>query len=121
MYPERGGSCRQIMPLALFSWVSRTVPFWLGKSGSVTPNPMNKIIFIPILFLLSACSANQISIKAIPEPEIKTVCSCRSDRYNCADFKTRREAREVYECCMKKVGYDIHRLDRDSDGIACEW
>jgi len=38
-----------------------------------------------------------------------------------ADLKTRREAREKYECCMNKVGYDVHNLDADLDGIACEW
>ena len=81
---------------------------------------MLRLIIIPILFLLTGCSSNQTIVRAIPEPEIKTVCSCRSDRYNCADFKTRREARELYDCCMQKVGYDVHKLDRDSDGIACE-
>ncbi|MCK4540078.1 excalibur calcium-binding domain-containing protein [Candidatus Parcubacteria bacterium] len=53
-------------------------------------------------------------------PNTAIVCSCRSDRYNCNDFKTRREAREKYECCMRKVGYDAHNLDGDSDGVACE-
>ncbi len=33
----------------------------------------------------------------------------------------RWEAREVYECCMKKAGYDVHQLDGDLDGRACEW
>ncbi len=74
-----------------------------------------------ILLILTSCVASQASEQIIPEQKISTVCSCRSDRYNCADFKTRREAREKYECCMRKVGYDVHRLDRDKDGIACEW
>jgi hypothetical protein len=78
------------------------------------------IIIISILLLLTGCSNSQTLVRAIPEPEIKTVCSCRTDRYNCADFKTRREARELYDCCMQKVGHDVHGLDRDSDGIACE-
>jgi hypothetical protein len=78
------------------------------------------IIIIPILFLLAGCSDNQTLVRVISESKIKKVCSCRTDRYNCADFKTRREARELYDCCMRKVGYDVHHLDRDSDGIACE-
>lgn len=82
---------------------------------------MYRLIIIPALLFLTGCATSQASVEIISEPETKTVYSCRSDRYNCTDFKTRREAREMYECCMQKVGYDVHRLDRDSDGIACEW
>ncbi|MCK5062160.1 excalibur calcium-binding domain-containing protein [Candidatus Parcubacteria bacterium] len=78
------------------------------------------IILIPLL-ALTGCAAGQASEQTIPGPKISTVCVCRSDRYNCADFKTRREARDKYECCKQKVGYDVHNLDGDSDGIACEW
>jgi hypothetical protein len=82
---------------------------------------MRRIIVIVITLFLCGCANNKIIVEAVSEPETKTVCSCRTDRYNCTDFKTRREAREIYECCMQKVGFDVHRLDRDSDGIACEW
>ena len=82
---------------------------------------MYRIFLIPVLFLLTGCATSQASVQAVPETKTKTVCSCRSDRYNCADFKTRREAREKHECCMQKVGYDVHNLDSDSDGLACEW
>ena len=82
---------------------------------------MYRIIIIPALLILTGCVTSQASVQTIPEPKIKTVCSCRSDRYNCADFKTRREARGLYECCMRKVGYDVHNLDGDSDGVACEF
>ena len=78
------------------------------------------MILIPLL-ALTDCAVGQASEQIIPESKTVTVCTCRSDRYNCADFKTRREAREKYECCMKKVGYDVHNLDGDSDGVACEW
>ena len=80
---------------------------------------LTTILFI--FLILTGCATSQASEQIILEPKIITTCSCRSDRYNCNDFETRREAREKYECCMRKVGYDIHRLDRDSDGIACEW
>ena len=82
---------------------------------------MFRLIVILILFLvLTGCATSQASEQIILEPKFKTVCSCRSDRYNCNDFKTRREAREKYECCINKVGYDVHNLDGDSDGTACE-
>jgi hypothetical protein len=80
---------------------------------------IHKLITIIAFLFLSGCTSGQSSAPVVMQ-EIITVCSCRTDRYNCADFKTRREARELYECCMKKVGYDVHHLDRDSDGIACE-
>lgn len=52
-------------------------------------------------------------------PSIST-CECESNKYNCPDFKTHAEAQAVYECCLKKVGTDVHRLDQDKDGLACE-
>jgi len=36
--------------------------------------------------------------------------------YNCADFKTQREAQKMFE----KDSKDIYRLDGDKDGVACE-
>ena len=45
---------------------------------------------------------------------------CSYNAYNCSDFETHAEAQEVYDYCMQKVGYDVHRLDRDKDGVACE-
>lgn len=83
---------------------------------------MRKIILLSaILIILSGCSSDKTLLREIPEAKAETICSCEKDSYNCKDFKSRREANEIYECCLKKVGYDVHRLDRDSDGIACEW
>ena len=42
--------------------------------------------------------------------------TCSFDAYNCGDFSTHDEAQSVYEAC----GNDVHRLDRDNDGLACE-
>jgi len=47
--------------------------------------------------------------------------TCSYDAYNCPDFSGHVQAQKVYECCLRKVGYDVHRLDRDKDGLACEW
>lgn len=35
--------------------------------------------------------------------------------YNCSDFKTQEEAQKVFE----QNSEDIHRLDGNKDGIAC--
>ena len=47
-------------------------------------------------------------------------CDCSGNIYNCSDFSTQSEAQRCYEYCLEQKGYDVHRLDRDKDGIACE-
>lgn len=46
--------------------------------------------------------------------------SCVLDLYNCSDFSTHEQAQSMYEKCLNEIGYDIHRLDGDNDGAACE-
>ncbi len=45
--------------------------------------------------------------------------SCSANTYNCTDFSTHAEAQSVYEMCGG-INNDIHRLDQDKDGEACE-
>ena len=45
---------------------------------------------------------------------------CSSNTYNCDDFDTKAEAQAVYYQCKREVGSDIHYLDGDDDGKACE-
>ncbi len=61
-----------------------------------------------------------------PEPEDKNTQSspdediiCSHNTYNCSDFSTHAEAQRVYETCGG-VSNDIHKIDRDKDGVACE-
>jgi len=44
---------------------------------------------------------------------------CSSDFYNCGDFDSHSEAQGVFEVCGGVDG-DVHRLDGDGDGVACE-
>ena len=44
-------------------------------------------------------------------------CFCYENLYNCDDFPTRQEAQECYEKCGSE---DVHHLDMDNDGLACE-
>jgi len=55
-----------------------------------------------------------------PPPTPMPTCDCSGDVYNCVDFNTQAEAQACFDYCMQVVGYDIHKLDRDADGIACE-
>ena len=45
--------------------------------------------------------------------------SCSSDLYNCSNFSTHNEAQGVFEMCGGNLN-DIHNLDADGDGLACE-
>lgn len=49
-----------------------------------------------------------------------TTYECNSDIYNCSDFSTHSEAQSAHDYCMSEVGFDIHGLDQDDDGVACE-
>lgn len=56
--------------------------------------------------------------KCLPKKEGKEII-CSYNAYNCSDFTTHAEAQEVFEYCGG-IDNDIHRLDGDNDGIACE-
>ena len=70
---------------------------------------------ILILFLgvfLTACSSESSNSE-------ESLYVCSYNAYNCDDFSTHRQAQRVYEYCGG-VGNDVHKLDRDKDGLACE-
>ena len=47
-------------------------------------------------------------------------CSCTANTLNCADFTTHDEAQACYDYCITQGAGDIHRLDGNADGQACE-
>lgn len=55
-----------------------------------------------------------------PQPQQQAVCSCSGNNYNCGDFGSHASAQQCYQYCIQMVGFDVHRLDADSDGSACE-
>jgi len=54
-------------------------------------------------------------------PSQRPPCRCDGNYYNCADFGPQADAQACFDYCWRMVGYDVHRLDRDRDRIACEW
>ena len=48
------------------------------------------------------------------------VCDCKKNTLNCADFSTQYNAQQFYLYCLSQKRNDIHRLDGDNDGVACE-
>jgi len=94
-----------------------------AKAYPYKPDTKYKVEFTD---LESQAKDNQLGIwgaTKVTEPESDTTLNsqyvCNSNAYNCGDFKTHAEAQAVYEACGG-VGNDVHKLDRDGDGIACE-
>lgn len=54
---------------------------------------------------------------SVPAPP----CDCSYNRYDCDDFRNHWDAQDCYEWCLERGAGDIHWLDDDQDGIACEW
>lgn len=94
-----------------------------------------KIIIVALLFTLpfSALAAGKTNsakkatkAKAKQSAKVTTKSStnkkmlCSANIYNCKDFATQKAAQEVYEACLAQAGKDVHDLDRDKDGKACE-
>ena len=52
----------------------------------------------------------------VPPP----VCSCHANTYNCSDFPTQAYAQTCYQYCISQGAGDVHQLDADNDGSACE-
>lgn len=61
---------------------------------------------------------NPVDISIQPKEEIKveSFCDCNFDKYNCDDFSSKSEAQDCFDSCVT----DVHKLDRDKDGQACE-
>ena len=60
---------------------------------------------------------------AVPTPSgciILVPCDCSGDIYNCGDFKSQQGAQGCFNYCQSYKKGDIHNLDPDGDGIACE-
>lgn len=70
--------------------------------------------------------AQKIGIWTVQEPPSSPINPpssgqyiCSSNHYNCSDFTTQSQAQAVYNACGGKNN-DIHKLDADLDGEACE-
>jgi hypothetical protein len=59
-----------------------------------------------------------VTTSPLSNPE--TTCDCSYNRYNCDDFSTHTAAQSCYDYCKTSGKGDIHQLDRDKNGLACE-
>jgi micrococcal nuclease len=63
------------------------------------------------------CSPVEASVTQVTQKSRSDQCA--RNAYNCSDFKTQSEAQAVYDACGG-AAYDIHELDSNNDGSACE-
>ena len=54
-------------------------------------------------------------------PPPQAVCNCSGDVYNCSSFSGSIQAQACFNYCRGQGRGDVHQLDRDNDGLACEW
>lgn len=54
------------------------------------------------------------------QPQQLGGCSCSGDSYNCGDFGSQSSAQSCFNSCMNAGAGDIHKLDGNNDGVACE-
>ena len=85
------------------------LPIVMRQAGLHTPGP----------------TAPQPTGTSTPTPthtptEPPVVCDCSYDRYNCSDFATQWEAQQCFDHCWTLRCFDVHNLDGDDDGVACE-
>jgi hypothetical protein len=79
-------------------------PITIPTSENPVIVPTNTVIFI--LPTLPASSGG--------------TCSCNADTYNCGDFSSQSQAQSCFNSCVSSGAGDIHNLDGDGNGLACE-
>jgi len=65
-------------------------------------------------------TSTQFILNTLPAPSLTAACSCSGDLYNCADFQTHASAQACFDYCVSQGRGDIHKLDGNNDGLACE-
>lgn len=65
-------------------------------------------------------SSNASSGTSSSSSSSSAVCSCSSNSLNCSNFSTHSQAQSCFNYCIGQGRGDIHRLDGDNDGVACE-
>jgi len=48
------------------------------------------------------------------------ICDCSRDRLNCGDFAHQTAAQACFDFCLQSGKGDVHGLDGDNDGLACD-
>jgi competence protein ComEC len=94
-----------------------------GKTGT-TLTPSNQVIpketQISIPMTKKATPVPTVAVSS--SPSSSGTCDCSKNKYNCGDFPLSNgvTVQQCYDYCKMQGKGDIHQLDRDKDGLACE-
>jgi len=83
---------------------------------------------VPVAANIPAAPAPTVAVRSVAGPTPRgrpaasaSACDCSSgNTLNCDDFDP-WAAQSCYLRCMEVAGRDVHGLDGDNDGSACEW
>jgi len=85
----------------------------------IIPEGWEKPLIAIVLGLLLIAALVTIAYMGIEPLREKKYCS-GGDEYNCEDFATQEQAQKIYELCSDYNDGDINKLDKNSNGVACE-
>ena len=80
-------------------------------------NALAALALVLLIALALGCDPADYSGVTAPQPG---PCNCTGPDLNCADFATQAQAQACFDYCRSRGYGDIHGLDGDSDGVACE-
>lgn len=93
------------------------LPVVMGGGPMPTPTPTCRPTLTP---MATGTLTPTITPTLRPTLTLAPICECYADLYNCSDFDTQAEAQACFDYCVSLGFGDVHGLDGDTDGIACE-
>lgn len=134
------GSLEVGMPAHIFScnsdctWLEMGPSVWIESSGVTLITSYSSTVQLPtsVPALLPEATKTPIPTSTAiatltPTPTMTPSATvtivafdCSHDAYNCSDFTTQSQATQVLNFCRNLGFGDIHKLDNDNDGVACE-
>lgn len=83
-----------------------------------TPTMLPPVTLVPTW--TSAPTETPWILATLPQQPQSAVCSCAGDTLNCNDFSSHTSAQACFNYCVSQGRGDIHNLDQDGNGSACE-
>lgn len=101
-------------------WIS-TSPDLVNISGSRS----SLAVIVPTANPYSVSKSGNSTPRATARPRATTAvstasCECNRDYLNCPNFASQGDAQACFNYCMAQTGRDVHKLDGNNDGRACE-
>jgi len=104
------------------AWLPYTQTAAALPTSTFTPEPLPTATLEPPTQLptLLAPTATLFIYNSPTVGPAAAVCPCSGDTLNCSDFGSHTSAQACYNYCVSLGVGDIHNLDRDGNGLACE-